>query len=140
MRKSVNYLSTKISPGPPSFLCFGRMPKRSCRPRITYIMKMKGSNCLKDHSLPLDIVLGSLANEPLSSTQVESDATTTYILGTSYFATPRLGAALKLNKDGRVPMSDRKGAFDHYRPKALMLSVSSEGWYLFVAEEFISHA
>eukprot|EP01082_Thalassiosira_pseudonana_P011412 g10507.t1 g10507 contig4:2006437-2007766(-) len=85
-------------------------------------MKMKGSNCLKDHSLPLDIVLGSLANEPLSSTQVESDATTTYILGTSYFATPRLGAALKLNKDGRVPMSDRKGAFDHYRPKALMLS------------------
>lgn len=56
----------------------------------------------------------------------------TYILGTSYFATPRLDTSLgssssrrsmrRLNKDGRVPMEDRKGAFDHFKPRALVLS------------------
>ena len=65
---------------------------------------------------------------PLQSTPA------TYILGTSYFATPRLDNSLgsgssrrsisRLNKDGRVPMEDRKGAFDHYKPRALVLSVS----------------
>jgi hypothetical protein len=54
------------------------------------------------------------------------------ILGTSYFATPRVDSssrgrmmAMMLNKDGRVLMEDRKGAFDHFRPRSLLLSVSS---------------
>ena len=54
------------------------------------------------------------------------------ILGTSYFATPRVDnssrgrmMAMRLNKDGRVLMEDRKGAFDHFRPRSLLLSVSS---------------
>ena len=60
-----------------------------------------------------------------------------HILGTSDFATPRLlgannnggnnprrSSVSRLNKDGRVPMEDRKGPFDHFRPKSLMLSVS----------------
>jgi hypothetical protein len=53
------------------------------------------------------------------------------ILGTSYFATPRVDnssrgrLAMRLSKDGRVLMEDRKGAFDHFRPRSLLLSVSS---------------
>ncbi len=34
--------------------------------------------------------------------------------------------ALGLNKDGRVPMSDRKGPFDQFKPKSLILSVSED--------------
>jgi hypothetical protein len=31
---------------------------------------------------------------------------------------------MRLNKDGRVLMEDRKGALDHFRPRSLLLSVS----------------
>jgi hypothetical protein len=89
---------------------------------------------------PLKVVLGlgafggSSKSEPSSTTLVAAAGEgypVAYILGTSYFATPRLGAntgnrrsVLRLNKDGRVPMEDRKGPFDHFRPKSLVLSVS----------------
>ena len=75
--------------------------------------------------LPLKIVLGSLAPSPKE--QEAWTPPTTYILGTSYayYSAPRNGKKYnKLNKDGRVAMEDRKGPFDHFRPKALALSVS----------------
>jgi hypothetical protein len=100
-----------------------------------------GGSC-NERTPPLRVVLGAFGGpskpEP-SSTSLSATATATatgespadYILGTSYFATPRLGvtgnrrsALLKLNKDGRVPMEDRKGPFDHFSPKSLVLSVS----------------
>lgn len=107
-----------------------------------------GGSC-DERSPPLRIVLGafngasqSSKNEAMTATGGEkmtpqSSSPATYILGTSYFATPRLGnssvgsssssnrrSVLKLNKDGRVPMEDRKGSFDHFKPKSLALSVS----------------
>lgn len=36
----------------------------------------------------------------------------------------RRPTTLGLNKDGRVPMEDRKGPFDQFKPKSLILSVS----------------
>lgn len=82
----------------------------------------------------------------------ESSSAASYILGTSYFASNstdggggggisnrggggansnsnsginhRRPTTLGLNKDGRVPMEDRKGPFDQFKPKSLILSVS----------------
>ena len=89
---------------------------------------------------PLRIVLGAFANgfsssassskccscEALpSATPISGESSASNILGTSYFATPSRGRlAMRLNKDGRVPMEDRKGALDHFRPRSLLLSVS----------------
>ena len=92
---------------------------------------------------PLRIVLGAFANgfsssassskccscEALpSATAISGESPASNILGTSYFATPmgssRGRLAMRLNKDGRVPMEDRKGALDHFRPRSLLLSVS----------------
>ena len=93
---------------------------------------------------PLRIVLGAFANgfsssatsskccscEALpSATTISGESPASNILGTSYFATPKVGSsrgrlAMRLNKDGRVPMEDRKGALDHFRPRSLLLSVS----------------
>jgi hypothetical protein len=78
-----------------------------------------------------------------------SSSAVSYILGTSYYASPpassrtyvggggvgsgsgisggnhhRRHTTLGLNKDGRVPMADRKGPFDQFKPKSLILSVS----------------
>ncbi len=103
----------------------------------------------EERSPPLRIVLGALNDVMCPSstsapseevatlaTQTSSSVDAPYILGTSYFATPRVGgnttttatstrrSVLKLNKDGRVPMEDRKGAFDHMKPKSLVISVS----------------
>ena len=116
---------------------------------------MGGSSC-DERTPPLKVVLGAFgggsskwSSEPsLSSTTLAASAAggggggspsspVAHILGTSYFATPRLlgannnggnnprrSSVSRLNKDGRVPMEDRKGPFDHFRPKSLMLSVS----------------
>ena len=111
---------------------------------------MGGSSC-DERTPPLKVVLGAFGggsskSEPSSTTLAAateaaggggSPSPVAYILGTSYFATPRLlgantsgvnrrSSVLRLNKDGRVPMEDRKGPFDHLRPKSLMLSVSLE--------------
>ena len=94
-------------------------------------------------SPPLNIVIGAFAaatesqsaksnNQATSSTlnstsTICSESPTTYILGTSYYATPSLGdrrSILKLNKDGRVPCEDRKSPFSQFKPKSLLLSVS----------------
>ncbi|KAL3827032.1 hypothetical protein ACHAXA_007539 [Cyclostephanos tholiformis] len=93
-----------------------------------------GGSC-NDRTPTLRIVLGAFGNSSEHGPSSASTAAATagespaaYILGTSYFAAPRLGvtgnrrSALKLNKDGRVPMEDRKGPFDHFRPKSLVLS------------------
>ena len=98
-----------------------------------------GGSC-DERTPPLKVVLGAFGgsskSEPSSTTLAaaavaEEGSPVAYILGTSYFATPWLGAnignrrsVLRLNKDGRVPMEDRKGPFDHFRPKSLVLSVS----------------
>ena len=109
---------------------------------------MGGSSC-DERTPPLKVVLGAFGggsskSEPSSTTLAAateaaggegSPSPVAYILGTSYFATPRLlgantsgvnrrSSVLRLNKDGRVPMEDRKGPFDHFRPKSLVLSVS----------------
>ena len=114
-----------------------------------------GGSC-DDRSTPLRIVLGTFSGGVISQSFNKTDgivkqstptadgasveSPTTYILGTSYFATPSLGSSnsnssssnrrlvLKLNKDGRVPMEDRRGSFSQFKPKSLLLSVS----YLFV--------
>ena len=112
-----------------------------------------GGSC-DDRSTPLRIVLGTFSGGLTSQSSNKTDGVvelptpngasvespTTYILGTSYFATPSLGSSnsnssstnrrlvLKLNKDGRVPMEDRKGSFSQFKPKSLLLSVS----YLFL--------
>ena len=106
-----------------------------------------GGSC-DNRSTPLRIVLGTfttggLISQPSNKTDgvvEQSTPTAPYILGTSYFATPSLGSSnnnssssnrrlvLKLNKDGRVPMEDRRGSFSQFKPKSLLLSVS----YLFV--------
>ena len=94
-------------------------------------------------SPPLEIVLGALSDlraedGPSPATAASdgacspSSSPATFILGTSYFATPRVGATssggrrsvLGLNKDGRVPMEDRKGPLDQFKPRSLLLSVS----------------
>ena len=94
-------------------------------------------------SPPLNIVIGafaaansqsakssnqdSAASSSLNSTTLCFDSPATYILGTSYYATPPLGdrrSVLKLNKDGRVPCEDRKSPFSQFKPKSLLLSVS----------------
>lgn len=95
-------------------------------------------------SPPLNIVIGAFAaatesqsaksnNKKATSSSLNSTSTicsespTTYILGTSYYATPSLGdrrSVLKLNKDGRVPCEDRKSPFSQFKPKSLLLSVS----------------
>ena len=96
-------------------------------------------------SPPLNIVIGAFAaatesqsaksnNQATSSSSslnststICSESPTTYILGTSYYATPSLGdrrSVLKLNKDGRVPCEDRKSPFSQFKPKSLLLSVS----------------
>ena len=94
-------------------------------------------------SPPLNIVIGAFAaatesaksnNQATSSSSLNSTSTiicsespATYILGTSYYATPSLGdrrSVLKLNKDGRVPCEDRKSPFSQFKPKSLLLSVS----------------
>ncbi|KAL7477432.1 hypothetical protein ACHAW6_003237 [Cyclotella cf. meneghiniana] len=81
---------------------------------------MRG-HCGQEHALPLNIVLGSLSAGDVLS---QGDSAGSYILCTAYYATPRLGSLKfnKLNKDGRVPMEDRKGPFEHFRPKALFFS------------------
>jgi hypothetical protein len=68
---------------------------------------------------------------PSATTASSGESPASSILGTS-FATPRVDSssrgrmmAMRLNKDGRVLMEDRKGAFDHFRPRSLLLSVSS---------------
>jgi len=98
-------------------------------------------------SPPLRIVLGAYNGSPqpvkddaaAAATvanvlgEMRSSPPATYILGTSYFATPRLSSlpnsssssrrsALRLNKDGRVPMEDRKSPFGQFKPKSLVLS------------------
>ena len=94
-------------------------------------------------SPPLNIVIGAFAaatesqsaksNNQATSLSLNSTSTicsetpATYILGTSYYATPSLGdrrSVLKLNKDGRVPCEDRKSPFSQFKPKSLLLSVS----------------
>ena len=98
-----------------------------------------GGSC-NERTPPLKVVLGafggSLKSEPslttLAAAAVAGEGSpVAYILGTSYFATPWLGPnignrqlVLRLNKDSRVLMEDRKGPFDHFRPKSLVLSVS----------------
>ena len=93
-------------------------------------------------SPPLNIVIGAFgaatesakSNKQATSSSINSTSTilcsespATYILGTSYYATPSLGdrrSVLKLNKDGRVPCEDRKSPFSQLKPKSLLLSVS----------------
>ena len=119
------------------------------------------SNTTMDGSYhpPMKIVLGVLAGTPTASSLTRNDydecndsssSAVSYILGTSYFASPpaasrtyvgggggvgsgssisggnhhRRHTTLGLNKDGRVPMADRKGPFDQFKPKSLILSVS----------------
>eukprot|EP00956_Cyclotella_meneghiniana_P043081 scaffold252335_cov86-Cyclotella_meneghiniana.AAC.1 len=73
----------------------------------------------REHTpLPLQIVLGALSPGQHALSKQEQDS---YILSTSYYDVKYK----KLNKDGRVDMEDRKGPFDHFRPKALVLSVSA---------------
>ncbi|KAL3794508.1 hypothetical protein HJC23_013981 [Cyclotella cryptica] len=82
-------------------------------------------HCGQVHALPLRIVIGSLSTGgAVSPRDSSTTSSANYIIGTSYYATPRLGALKlnKLNKDGRVPMEDRKEPFEHLRPKALVLS------------------
>lgn len=106
--------------------------------------KAMGDGCAAP---PLRVVLGAFANgfsssaspsklcscEALpSATAISGESPASYILGTSYFADPQVGSsrgrmAMRLNKDGRVLMEDRKGALDHFRPKSLLLSVSNVG-------------
>ncbi|KAL9191119.1 hypothetical protein ACHAXT_000825 [Thalassiosira profunda] len=99
-----------------------------------------GRPCGEAGSPPLQIVLGAFGGLCYDDGASGSDSDgasaitrspATYILGTSYFATARVGApssgvsrrsALGLNKDGRVPMEDRKGAFSQFKPRALLLS------------------
>mmetsp|Transcript_50582 Transcript_50582/g.107752 ORF Transcript_50582/g.107752 Transcript_50582/m.107752 type:complete len:418 (-) Transcript_50582:159-1412(-) len=109
-----------------------------------------GGACDEERFPPLKIVLGafngsstgsktydvepSLSAGALEATASQSSSPATYILSTSYFATPRLGSpqeigitrrsAMRLNKDGRVPMSDRKFYLDHFKPKTLLLSTA----------------
>ena len=71
--------------------------------------------------LPLQIVLGALLPGQHTLSKQEQDSSSTCILSTSYYDVKYK----KLNKDGRVDMEDRKGPFDHFRPKALVLSVSA---------------
>mmetsp|Transcript_10851 Transcript_10851/g.22957 ORF Transcript_10851/g.22957 Transcript_10851/m.22957 type:complete len:400 (-) Transcript_10851:192-1391(-) len=90
-----------------------------------------------NESSPLQIVLGSLASNSLSGYNDSKSSTLSttqphpsaiHILGTSYFASPRLAAlqspVKKLNKDGRIYMEDRKGPFDHFRPRSLLVSTA----------------
>lgn len=110
-------------------------------------------------SPPIEIVLGLFIGNPSPSSLSqnacgESSSAASNILGTSYFASNsstavgvgvgggggggsnssgvsnhRRPTTLGLNKDGRVPMEDRKGPFDQFKPKSLILSVSN---YYFV--------
>ena len=84
----------------------------------------------------MEIVLGTFSGlENIVNNNNAPTASTTTItkssapeplctLATSYYASPSLKSRLKLNKDGRVPMEDRKGAFDQFKPRSLLLSVS----------------
>lgn len=80
-----------------------------------------GIDSRRDNSLPLKIVLGSLADAHLRESQQRREPPVTFILSTSYYDYTKYK---KLNKDGRVPMEDRKGPFEHFRPRSLLLSVS----------------
>ena len=93
---------------------------------------MGGGSC-GDHPQLLEIVLGTFSglenivnNNNASTTTITKSAApeTLFTLATSYYASPSLKSRLKLNKDGRVPMEDRKGAFDQFKPRSLLLSVS----------------
>ena len=76
-----------------------------------------GRDSHREQTLPLQVVLGSLAyKQPRESQDPPAS-----ILGTSYYDYSKYK---KLNKDGRVPMEDRKGPFEHFRLKSLVLSVS----------------
>jgi len=68
----------------------------------------------------LEVVLGK--NVPYSRSPDHSATA----LATSYYADPKY-APSKLNRDGRVPMEDRKGAFSQFRPKNLLINVRDEG-------------
>lgn len=78
-----------------------------------------GSSYGREHPLPLKIVLGSFARQ--YEVHNREDPATSSILGTSSYDFTKYK---KLDKEGRVPMEDRKGPFDHFRPKSLVLSVS----------------
>lgn len=81
-----------------------------------------GTESCQERTLPLKIVLGILSNEEQELYKpTPSPAPASLILGTSYYDYTKYK---KLNKDGRVPMEDRKGFFEHFRPKTLVLSVS----------------
>ncbi|EJK76516.1 hypothetical protein THAOC_01720 [Thalassiosira oceanica] len=69
----------------------------------------------------LEVVLGK--NVPYSQSPEDHNGATA--LATSYYADPSYS---KLNRDGRVPMEDRKGAFSQFRPKNLMINVRGEGY------------
>ena len=93
---------------------------------------MGGGSC-GEHPPLLEIVLGTFSgleninNAPTASTTIVTKSAapeTLFTLATSYYASPSLKSRLKLNKDGRVPMEDRKGAFDQFKPRSLLLSVS----------------
>mmetsp|Transcript_40057 Transcript_40057/g.84111 ORF Transcript_40057/g.84111 Transcript_40057/m.84111 type:complete len:407 (-) Transcript_40057:248-1468(-) len=88
-----------------------------------------GSSSNSENDAGHNFSASAAAPKELPSSQ-SSSSPATYILGTSYFATPRLGGSggrrsvMKLNKDGRVPGEDRKGPFDHFKPKSLILSTT----------------
>ena len=82
--------------------------------------------------MPLKIVLGSFAQDQNALFIHNRQDPTTYILGTSSYDFTKFK---KLNKEGRVPMEDRKGPFDHFRPKSLVLSVSDEPAWLILSHD-----
>ena len=115
----------------------GKAPRPSIKSILPHLSGIMGGSC-NERTPPLRVVLGAFGDSSkpdptsssLSATATAGESPAAYILGTSYFANPRLGvignrrSVLKLNKDGRVPMEDRKGPFDHFSPKSLVLSVS----------------
>ena len=70
----------------------------------------------------LEVVLGK--NVPYPSRSPDHNGATA--LATSYYADPT-SAYSKLNRDGRVPMEDRKGALSQFRPKNLLINVRDGG-------------
>mmetsp|Transcript_15174 Transcript_15174/g.27448 ORF Transcript_15174/g.27448 Transcript_15174/m.27448 type:complete len:431 (-) Transcript_15174:100-1392(-) len=111
---------------PPLRIVLGAFNDSSTLAKVDYVGPSSSS------SSPLPAVVAVAGSNGETSPYLSSSSPTNYILGTSYFATPRLGAspgsgasrrsAMRLNKDGRVPMSDRKFYLDTFKPKALIMS------------------
>jgi hypothetical protein len=94
-----------------------------------------GKNSHTERTLDLQVVLGSIAyTQPRELQHPPASAS---ILGTSYYDVTKYK---KLNKEGRVPMEDRKGPFEHFRPKSLVLSVSVQSTLMPLRHFHLFHA